>query len=199
MKTERVGSRKLSPRVRRAQGIGRLRGELSRGVAMVELALVLPILILLVLGVIDFSRAIQYNNVLVNITREGANLAARTTESPQYIVKTLMETASPLQMNTDGMMYITKLVGRPDGKARVEEQYRRSTGGKTSLTSRLWACSSWLGTGQCGMPTTRPVISLSVPLTDGETVYAVEAFYDYTLFTRYVTSEDPRLYSLTIL
>jgi hypothetical protein len=166
---------------------------------MIELALVLPILIMLVLGVIDFSRAIQFNNVLVNLTREGANLAARTTESPQFIVKTLMDTASPLQMNTDGMMYITKLVGRSDGRARVEEQYRRPTGGKTSLVSRLWACSSWQASGVCNMPSTRPVISLAVPLADGETVYAVEAFYDYTLFTRYVTSDDPRLYSLTIL
>lgn len=175
-------------------------GRLQDGVAMVELALVLPILLVLVLGVIDFSRAIQFNNVLVNLTREGANLAARTTESPQFILKTLTDTATPLQMNTDGMMYITKLVGRPDGSARVEEQYRRTpTAGKTTLVSRLWACSSWNAGGSCNMPATRPVISLAVPLTDGETVYAVEAFYDYTLFTRYVTSDDPRLYSLTIL
>lgn len=175
-------------------------GHRQRGVALVELALVLPILLVLVLGVIDFSRAIQFNNILVNLTREGANLAARTTESPQHILKTLTDTASPLQMNTDGMMYITKLVGRSDGRARVEEQYRRTpTAGKTALVSRLWACSSWNASGACNMPPTLPVISLAVPLTNGETVYAVEAFYDYTLFTRYVLSDDPRLYSLTIL
>lgn len=194
MKTDRVGSPNLHASLARPRGAGR-----SRGVAMIELALILPILILLVLGVIDFSRAIQFNNVLVNLTREGANLAARTTESPQFIVKTLMDTAAPLKMNTDGMMYITKLVGQPDGRARVEEQYRRPTGGKTTLVSRLWACSSWQGTGVCSMPSTRPVVTLPVPLSPGEAVYAVEAFYDYTLFTRYVISEDPRLYSITIL
>ena len=97
------------------------------------------------------------------------------------------------------MMYITKLTGLPSGQARVEEQYRRPTGGKTTLVSKLWACSSWSGTGVCNMPGVRPTITLSVALTNGETVYAVEAFYDYTLFTRYVTSDDPRLYSLTIL
>lgn len=170
----------------------------ARGVAMVELALVLPVLILLVLGVVDFSRAIHFNNVLISLSREGANLAARTTESPQYIVKTLMDTAAPLQMNTDGMMYISKLVGRPDGRATVDAQFRPVTGGKTSLASRLWSCSSWTS-GVCNMPGTRPIISLAVALDDGETVYAVEAFYDYTLFTRYVMSSDPRLYSMTIL
>lgn len=181
------------------------------GVAMIELALVLPILVMLVLGVIDFSRAIQYNNVLVSLTREGANLAARTSETPQFIVKALMNTASPLNMNTDGMMYITRLVGCPNSKpgcpvgdAQVEEQYRNPSGGKVALKSRIWAsCPSWQSSGAnagtCNVPATRPVVRLSVPLTPGETVYAAEAFYDYTLFTRYLISEDPQLYSLTIL
>jgi hypothetical protein len=166
---------------------------------MIEFALVLPILIVLVLGVIDFSRAIQFNNVLVSLTREGANLAARTTEDPRNIVTVLMDTASPLQMSTDGMMYITKLVGRPDGRAWVEQQYTRRTGGKTTLVSKLWACQDGFQEGVCKMPSPRPHIALSVRLEPGETVFAVEAFYDYTLFTRYVISNDPRLYSLTIL
>ncbi len=172
----------------------------ASGLATIEFALVLPILLLLVLGVIDLSRAIQFNNVLVHLTREGANLAARTTEPPDYILRTLMSTATPLTMNTDGMMYITKLVGEPDGRARVEEQYRPTVGGKRALGSTLWSCSgAWRADGSCTMPATRPIISLTVPLLDGETVYAVESFYDYTLLTRYVISTDPRLYSLTIL
>jgi Flp pilus assembly protein TadG len=175
-----------------------------RGVAMIELALVLPILVLLVLGVIDFSRMIQFNNVLISLTREGANLAARSTEPPQFIVKTLMDTAEPLQMNTDGMMYITKLVGNGTQQARVAAQYRSTSGGKTSLGSALWTCSSWSSgvcnvPGSAGPPDTRPTVTLPVALTNGETVYAVEAFYDYTLFTRYVLSSDPLLSSVTIL
>ena len=115
----------------------------ERGIATVELGLVLPILLVLALGVIDLSRAIQFNNVLINLSREGANLASRTTESPQYILKTLMDTAAPLPMNTEGMMIITKLVGRADGQASVEAQYRPASGGKLMLSSALWACSSW--------------------------------------------------------
>lgn len=176
----------------------------ARGVAMVELALVLPVLLLLVLGVIDFSRMIQFNNVLISLTREGANLAARSTEPPQFIVKTLMDTAEPLQMNTDGMMYITKLVGNGTTLARVAAQYRSASGGKAALASTLWACSSWSAgvcnvPGTAGPPDTRPTVTLPVALTNGETVYAVEAFYDYTLFTRYVLSSNPKLASLTIL
>ena len=176
----------------------------TRGVALVALALVLLVLLVLVLGVIDFSRMIQFNNVLISLTREGANLAARSTEPPQFIVKTLMDTAQPLQMNTDGMMYITKLVGNGTTQARVAAQYRSTSGGKTTLSSALWACTSWSAgvcsvPGTAGPPDTRPTVTLPVALTNGETVYAVEAFYDYTLFTRFVLSSNPLLSSVTIL
>lgn len=171
---------------------------LVRGVATIELALVLPLLLILVLGVIDFSRAIQFNNVLVHLSREGANLSARTTETPDDILRTLMDNAKPLEMNTEGMMYVTKLVGMPDGRARVEAQYRPLSGGDQGLSSRVFACGGWSG-GICNLPSTRPIISLPVSLLDGETVYAAEALYDYTPFTRYVMSDDPRLYAITIL
>lgn len=174
----------------------------ARGVAMIELALVLPVLVLLVLGAIDFSRMIQFNNVLISLTREGANLAARSTEQPQVIAKTLMDTAQPLQMNRDGMMYITKLVGESDGRARVDAQYKPAGGGAANLPSELWSCRYGWSAGACiatGPLAARDRIQLAVPLGDGETVYAVEALYRYTLFTRYVLSSDPRLASMTIL
>ncbi len=167
---------------------------------MIELALVLPILLLLALGVIDFARAIQFNNVVNHLSREGANLAARSSEQPQIILKALMDNAAPLEMNMSGMMYITRLIGRADGSATVDAQYRRGNG-EQELGSRLWgSCPGW-DSGTCVMPETGPgpIITLSVPLTDGEIVYAVESLYDYTLLTRYVMSSDPVLYSLTIL
>jgi hypothetical protein len=184
--------------VRRAARRRSLAPRRARGISLVELALVLPVLLLLVLGVIDFSRALQYNNILVNLSREGANLSARTTEQPQYIFRALIDTATPLEMNVHGMMYITRLVGRADGRATVEEQHRPQTGGKDSLPSRIWNCSSW-SSGRCNLPNTRPIISLPTTLREGETVFAAEALYDYTLLTRYVISKDPRLYSITIL
>lgn len=170
----------------------------ARGVAAVELALVLPILLVLMLGVVDFARAIQFNNVLVHLTREGANLAARTTEQPGYILRALMDTATPLEMNTDGMMFISKIEGQSDGRAKLVAQYRPPSGGKGSLRSELASCvGSWSG-GTC-TPSGNQYVTLPVALNPGETVYAVESMYDYTLLTRYVVPTLPTLYSLTIL
>ncbi len=178
--------------------VRRLRRRYASGVATVELALVLPVLLVLALGVIDFSRAIQFNNVLVHLTREGANLAARTTEPPAYILKALMDTATPLEMNRDGMMYITKLQGQRDGPPRVLNQYRPASGGKGSLRSALVTCNGAWSAGTC-TPSGTQTVTLPVALNEGEIVYAVESMYDYTLLTRYVVPTLPTLYSLTIL
>lgn len=48
----------------------------ERGAAMVEMALVLPIVILLFLGMIDFGRALFLYNNLTNAAREGARYGA---------------------------------------------------------------------------------------------------------------------------
>ncbi|MHB1005496.1 MAG: TadE/TadG family type IV pilus assembly protein [Chloroflexota bacterium] len=61
--------RALKPRVR------------SRGQALVEFALTLPILLLLTVGVIDLSRGVYYFNTLSNAAREGARFGIVLTDS----------------------------------------------------------------------------------------------------------------------
>jgi Flp pilus assembly protein TadG len=46
------------------------------GQALVEFALVLPLLLLLLLGILDFSRAMNYYNDLTQLAAEGARAAA---------------------------------------------------------------------------------------------------------------------------
>jgi Flp pilus assembly protein TadG len=52
------------------------RGASDRGAAAVEFALVLPLLLLLVFGIIDFGRALNAQITLTQAAREGARLAA---------------------------------------------------------------------------------------------------------------------------
>lgn len=186
----------------------------ERGSAMVEMAIILPLMLLLVLGIVDFGRAIQYNNILVSISREGGNLASRTTESTQNIIKAIINTAGPLDMTANGMMFVTEIVGRKLDSACVNNcqvfplvrAQTKALSGEDTLTSRVWSCptsfnqsngscidaSDWADASQI-----RP--SLPVTLADGEVVYAVEALYDYPVIIRYVMKTGPQLYSLTIL
>ncbi|MCL5677285.1 MAG: pilus assembly protein [Firmicutes bacterium] len=50
-------------------------GRDEKGQSLVEFALVVPILLLLVLGIMEFGRAYSANLTLQNATREGARLA----------------------------------------------------------------------------------------------------------------------------
>src|SRR5262245_43349664 len=62
------------------QPIRRLREE--RGVAMVEFALVAPLLFLLLFGVLDFGRAFAYWNAEQQMANQGARLAAVNATGP---------------------------------------------------------------------------------------------------------------------
>src|SRR5437868_13300327 len=48
----------------------------DRAAAMVEFAIVLPILLLIVFGIVDFGRALYMANKLTSAVREGARLAS---------------------------------------------------------------------------------------------------------------------------
>ena len=53
---------------------GRRTGE--RGTALLEFALILPVLVLMVFGTIDFGQAIYVQNTLANAARDGARFAS---------------------------------------------------------------------------------------------------------------------------
>lgn len=176
----------------------------SAGQSLVEFALVLPLLLALALGVVDFARAILFSNMLVNMSREGANLAARTTASPQFIIDALNHTAAPLEMEAHGMIYVTRVVGVDDGTGnplpQVTQQFR-AVRGQSALPSRLWTCASWTAAGSCNLPGGQGPrrVALPLPLAIGEEINVVETLYDYTSMERYVMPLAPDLYSQTIL
>ena len=179
-------------------GAARRRGGV-RGSSLVEFALVLPVMLMLVLGVIDFGRALQFNNMLTAMSREGAHLAARTTSSGQSIISALEVSAAPLDMTTSGAIYITTLTGRADGKGVVASQ-TRPTSGDRSLASRVYGCPGWTTGGTCVVPTPAPAVALDgLVLLTGESVQVVETEYTFAPLTGFVMTAPLRLYSKTVL
>jgi hypothetical protein len=77
---------------------GRAAGRDERGQALVEFALVLPILLILIIGIIEFGRAWNISLVLGHAAREGARAAALEDpaidrDSVQTIVRNVLEAA----------------------------------------------------------------------------------------------------------
>lgn len=193
-----------------------------RGLAAVEFALLLPLLLLLLFGMVDAARALQANIIMTNISREGANLVARGNTQletgSQDIIYALMASAPPLNVNQQGMVVITRVMGvvtNGVSKSVVLDQYRwddavRGLGFRASNygpSSRVYACSAW-NAGTCGgINATAPpaVTTMSGKLADGEVIYVVETFYRYDmLFTSFAFGGNtlptfgPDLYSITI-
>lgn len=173
----------------------------QRGVAAIEMALLLPLLVAIALPVIDFARNIQAQMILINVSREGANLSSRAslTYPMQTIMSSLTATTPPLNMTANGMIYITEIVGTNNCDSNgnnctgvVVAQYRWN-GGNYFPASQLWSCASsgsgtsWAtdGSGSCsGLPsagsTSPSVALLQGQLSNGQTAYAVESFYTLT-------------------
>jgi Flp pilus assembly protein TadG len=66
----------------------------ERGVAMLELALILPLLLLILMGTIEFGRAYNARITLTHATREGARELAVTKEGSQAITATFAAAVS---------------------------------------------------------------------------------------------------------
>ncbi len=118
----------------------------KRGIATLELALLLPFLILMVLGIFDYSRAIHAKNIITNMSREGANLAARSgnvaTNAQEYM-NAIAYTAAPLNMQANGEIYITVVKGEGSTGSVIStvHQVHMGGGGISPLAkSGLWPC-----------------------------------------------------------
>ena len=89
-------------------------GRSTSAAALVEFAIVLPILLLLVFGVVDFGRALYTANNLTSAVREGARLASAQI-SPDPTVA-----ASKAAVQTAVTNYVVAFGGNP-GNPTVTE------------------------------------------------------------------------------
>ncbi len=102
----------------------------ERGAAMVEFAIVLPILLLLVFGIIDFGRALYTLNNLTAAVREGARLAS-TQISPDPTTGGSMSAVSTAVTN-----YVVAFGGN-SGPPTISETFSGAPPNMQSVTVRI--------------------------------------------------------------
>jgi hypothetical protein len=195
----------------------------QRGVAAVELALLMPMLVVLLLCAIDGARALQANIIITNIAREGANILSRSgsdlDDSSQDTINALMASAPPLNVNQLGMMYITRVMGEvTNGVSRsvVLDQYRWDDAERVqgfrrngyAPQSKVYGCSAWNNAGKCTSvnSASRPATTVMTGKLDpGEVVFVVETFYRFDMLVGGFTTDNntlptfgPDLYSMSV-
>jgi Flp pilus assembly protein TadG len=149
------------------------------GQSLIEFSMVVIMLIMLTFGLIDVCRAIYMRQVIVNLTREGANLASRGTgdtraEIISNAVAAVVASASPLSITTNGLVIITAVTNRPGVGPYVNTQQKK--GGINNVSSKVGTSVGSAAT----LPNTNPYPALS---QSNYTVYVTEIYYNFTPIT----------------
>ena len=164
----------------------------TSGQACVELAIVLPVLVLLLVCVYDFACAIRANNTIANMSREGANLASRSSLGTVDILNVLADTAQPLDMKNNGMIYVTVVQGATGQPIIVSQVGWQNGNLKDSISSRI-------GTPSAANPNPPAQNLGALTLDASKTVHVVEVFYNYqSLFSSSLTNLAGQFYSKSI-
>jgi Flp pilus assembly protein TadG len=149
------------------------RGE--SGQALVEFSLITVILLVLIFGAIDFCRAIYLRQVMINLSRETANLEARGTGSTtQDIMTNALNAAitegTPLNLNSVTGMVIVTAVTNFGAHFTISQQYK--AGALGGATSRIGTVTN------TGNTATLPETAAAI-LPANRTVYVAEIYYEF--------------------
>lgn len=128
------------------RGLAR-RAPTDRGAAAVEFALLLPLLLLLVFGIIDFGRALNTQITLTQAAREGARLESLGQSAPNVIGRT-QTAATGLSPVTVTISSACPQGAGPDANAVVQASY------KFTFDTPVGAIASLFGGGGFGSPIT---------------------------------------------
>ncbi len=155
----------------------------QRGVAALEMALILPVMLVLAFVIVDFGRLIQARLVVTNLSREGASLASRDELQPAQLIQMLQSGASPINLASDGRIYIWRIRA---GQTQADpfpfiDQAFSGNGGALAVASTI-------GSGQANLGLTSNLYNhlefdTGQKSADIGDVAVVEVFYRYSAIT----------------
>jgi Flp pilus assembly protein TadG len=100
-----------------------------RGAATVELALILPLLFTVVLGILEFGRAMMVMNLVTNAAREGARMAVlegSTNTDVQNAIKTMLNKSTGVATsNVTTTITVAAAAGNADAGNQVANAHMR--------------------------------------------------------------------------
>lgn len=172
-----TGKRFLRP-IRRDRGW-------QRGATLVELALLLPILVVMVLGIIDFGRLIHARLVMTNVSREGGSIGSRADQAGnQQLITALQHSAAPFTISgADGRIFITRIRAGLNAANTQPFIAWRLTGGALNEPSRITGNVGQTPGGLVNPLFGRLQFNTAQNDSDIEEVTIVEVFYLYRPIT----------------
>ena len=140
------------------------------GQAFFELALLVPFLCLVMFAIIEYSRALNMEQILVDLTRQGSNMASRGT-ALSTAATSVAQGSAPLSVSTAGEVIITS-VARVNNADTVTGQ---ASSGVLTTASKIG-----VNGGKATVPAAVDDIFTHNP---SQTVYVTEIYYPLTQIT----------------
>ncbi len=112
----------------------------SKGQSLMEMALLLPFLLMLALGVVEISFGMLDQHIVTKLTREGSNLISRNTSLADAGTALRAMSARPVNFNTQSKMILSVLKkGATTGTANYNQVflYQRYEYGALAASSKL--------------------------------------------------------------
>ena len=157
------------------------RGE--RGIAALELAIILPVMLIIVFAIVDFGRLFNARLEITNIAREGGSLASRDIKSAASIITYLQKGAS-LDLAKSGKIYVWKINGGQNATAPKPAIYTaNSAKAGNLLVDSSVQNSKGINASQFGFSNTfypHLVFNTTNQMSDITEATVVEVFYRYT-------------------
>lgn len=183
----------------------------GRGQSLVEFAFLMPLILVVALGVIEFGYALLDQHVVTKLTREGSNLISRDTSLDDAITAMRSMSTRPVDFNTRSRVIFSVLKkGSTTSTANYDQVilYQRAEYGSLAATSGLrMRGSGTFGTGPdyvaANSDTNTGLQIANLPayldVTRGGLVYVTEIFTTHNLITpldRFGVTVPNTLYSI---
>ena len=142
------------------------------GQALFELALLVPLLCLVVFAIVDYGRVLNDEQIMVDLSRQGSNMASRGT-TLTAAANAVVQGSAPLNLATAGQVTITS-VARVANADTITGQVTVSAGASTP---------SKIGNGVGNKATVPAVIDDIFAKNSSQTVYITEIYYPFQQIT----------------
>ena len=179
------------------------------GQSLVEFAIVTPLLVLLVLGVVELSYALLDLHVTTSFSREGSNLISRNTSLQDAVTAMRQMSSRPINLDDGSSKIIFSVVRNITttgaGNKGQNILYQRTEYGTLSASSRLSGGGGAFGTApdyQALDPDNDSALrigNLPVTLAAGDIIYVTEVFTVHATLTPlsgFGVTVPNRLYSI---
>ena len=161
----------------------RLRRDGERGAALLEMALLLPLLVVLAFGVIDLGRLIHARLVVTNVSREGGSLASRDIRVGNDLISMLQSSATPFNLQTDGRIYVIKIKAGETRYDPLPYIDSRASGGTYSVSSSITGNVGDTPGGLSSTMMNHLTFRTAINTSELSEISIVEVFYHYRPIT----------------